>query len=236
MTRLLVHVEGQTEETFVNEILREYLVNRGYSSVSARIMGNARLRRRRGGIRSWPSAKRDIVTHLRQDRVSVSTTMVDFYGMPQQGDGAWPGRATAGHLAIPGKAAHVERELLKSVTEDMGDNFDQRRFVPFVVIHEFEGLLFSDCSAFSQAIGRPDLAASLSEIRNSVSTPEHINDSPLTAPSKRVEQLIRGYEKQLFGNLAILAISLERIREACPHFATWLDRLDRLGNPEPQLF
>lgn len=49
--RLLVHVEGQTEESFVNEILAPHLYgNFGYSSVSARLLGNARQRNRRGGI------------------------------------------------------------------------------------------------------------------------------------------------------------------------------------------
>ena len=67
MARLLIHLEGQTEEDFVNEILRDYLVERGYEDVSARIVGNARLRQRRGGIRPWPSVKRDIIHHLRED-------------------------------------------------------------------------------------------------------------------------------------------------------------------------
>ena len=53
MTRLLVHVEGQTEETFVNEVLSEHLILRGYTSVSARLVGNARQRERRGGIKAW---------------------------------------------------------------------------------------------------------------------------------------------------------------------------------------
>jgi hypothetical protein len=52
MPRLLVHVEGQTEETFVNDVLCEHLTRSGYSSVSARLVGNPRLRSRRGGIRS----------------------------------------------------------------------------------------------------------------------------------------------------------------------------------------
>jgi hypothetical protein len=39
MVRLLVHVEGETEETFSNEILRPYLLTAGYESVSARIIG-----------------------------------------------------------------------------------------------------------------------------------------------------------------------------------------------------
>ena len=83
MARLLVHVEGQTEETFVNDVLRSHLLRRGYESVSARIVGNARLRRRRGGIRPWLAVRKDIINHLRQDRGCVATTMVDFYGLPQ---------------------------------------------------------------------------------------------------------------------------------------------------------
>src|SRR3989442_1659467 len=106
MARLLVHVEGQTEEDFVNEVLRDHLVSQGYESVGARIIGNARLRRKRGGIRPWPSARRDILNHLRQDLACVATTMVDFYGLPQQGDGAWPGRAGAtGLRGVQGKAS-----------------------------------------------------------------------------------------------------------------------------------
>ncbi len=44
MTRLLVHVEGETEESFVNEILAPHLCSRGFSKVSARLIGNARQR------------------------------------------------------------------------------------------------------------------------------------------------------------------------------------------------
>ena len=93
MARLLVHVEGQTEEVFVNELLREHLIGVGYESVSARIVGNARLRQRRGGIRPWPSVRKDIINHLKEDAGCLATTMVDFYGLPRDGDGAWPGRA-----------------------------------------------------------------------------------------------------------------------------------------------
>lgn len=228
MARLLIHVEGQTEEDFVNEVLREHLVNQGYELVSARIMGNARLRRRRGGIRPWPSVRRDIVNHLRQDSGCIATTMVDFYGLPQQGDGAWPGRAGALGLDVQHKASRVERSLLDSVTEEMGAGFNRERFVPFVVMHEFEGLLFSDCAAFGEGIGRQDLVPNLRRIRDEFETPEHIDDSPITSPSKRLEDLVPGYEKPLLGTLAVLEIGLARIREECPHLDRWLGRLESL--------
>jgi hypothetical protein len=224
--RLLVHVEGQTEETFVNEILRDHLVAKGYHSVSARLVGNARLRRRRGGIRPWPSAKKDILTHLKQDPGCVATTMVDFYGLPKEGEGAWPGRLKASALRFESRASCVENAMEDGLKADLGDT---RRFVPFVVMHEFEGLLFSDCSAFSRAIGRPELEPSLSAIREQFGTPEEINDSQETAPSKQIEKLIVGYEKPFLGTLAARAIGLSRMRQECPHFREWLERLESVA-------
>ncbi len=109
---------------------------------------------------------------------------------------------------------------------EMGNAFDSARFVPFVVMHEFEGLLFSDCAAFSRSIGRPDLEARLREIREAFATPEEINDSPVTAPSKRVEALVPGYQKPLYGVSAALEMGLARIREECPHFDGWLKQLE----------
>jgi hypothetical protein len=154
--------------------------------------------------------------------------MVDFYGLPQHGEGAWPGRAEATHLEVRRKAKTVEDALLKDVSSVMGGGFYPNRFLPFVLMHEFEGLLFSDCAAFCQGIGRPDLEPHFSQIRNEFETPEDINDSPVTAPSKRVEELVPGYEKPLFGTLAVLEIGLDRIREQCPHFNDWLSNLESL--------
>ena len=225
MARLLIHVEGQTEEDFVNEVLRDHLVAQGYDSVSARIVGNARLRQRRGGIRPWPSVRKDIVNHVKEDPECIVTTMVDYYALPQKGAAAWPGRADAHRLNVHLRAACVERALLEDVTAHMGGRLNPRHFVPFVVFHEFEGLLFSDCAMFSNAIGRPHLETQFQAIRDLFPTPEEINDSPLTAPSKRVEALVPGYQKPLLGTLAALEIGLERIREECPHFRDWLDRL-----------
>lgn len=223
MSRLLVHVEGQTEETFVNEVLGPYLFGRGFHAVSARLLGNARQRDRRGGIRAWQSAKRDILRHLMEDPQAISTTMVDYYGLPAEVDRAWPGRVEARDLPSQEKAPHVENAINLDLAQTLGDT--PWRFVPFVVMHEYEGLLFSDCEAFGRGIGRPSLAADFQHIRDQFQTPEDINDSPLTAPSKRVEALVPGYEKPLLGTLAALEIGIDAIRRECPHFHHWLNTL-----------
>ena len=226
MARLLVHVEGETEEKFVNELLAPHLQDRGFASVRARLLGNARLRAHRGGIRPWSTARDDIVRHLKDDRECVATTMVDYYGLPDRGRGAWPGRGNAAAGAAAGKAAAVEAALADDVAGGMGTGFDRRRFVPHVTMHEFEALLFSDCERFGAGIDRPDLGPRLQEIRDAFANPEEVDDSPVAAPSKRIERLIPGYRKPLLGTLAALKIGLSRMRRHCPHFAGWLARLE----------
>jgi hypothetical protein len=225
MARLLIHVEGQTEEDFVNEVLRDHLVSRGYHSVEARIVGNARLRERRGGIIPWTSAKKDISNHLQEDRACFTTTMVDYYALP----GKWPGRAqSTSRGSTEEKARCVESAMLDDLATEMGTGFNSQRFVPFVVMHEFEGLLFSDCIAFSRAIGRLDLERKFQDTREQFRTPEEIDDSPDTAPSKRIEALEPRYQKPLLGVRAAQEIGLPRIQEECPHFRAWLNQLETL--------
>jgi hypothetical protein len=226
MARLLVHVEGQTEEVFVNELLREHLIGVGFESVSARIVGNARLRQRRGGIRPWPSVRKDIINHLKEDAGCLATTMVDFCGLPRDGDGAWPGRAEVADVEPRRKAALVEDALAADLARQVGEQVDPSRFIPFVVLHEFEGLLFSDCVAFARGMGRMEMEPHFRRIRDAFATPEDINDSPDTCPSKRVIDLAPGYEKPLFGTLAALEIGLTRIRAECPHFDEWLQNVE----------
>lgn len=227
MTRLFVHVEGQTEETFVNEALAPHLYEHGLTQVSARLIGNARQRSRRGGIKPWPAARRDIVAHLREDQECAATIMVDYYGMPIDGSGAWPGRSQAAAMAFSHKAQAIESRLLEDIREAMGSGFDVRRFIPYVMMHEFEAMLFSDCGRFGKAIGRPELSGKFQEIRDQFATPEEIDDSPETAPSRRIVRLVPGYEKPLMGNLAALAIGLDAIRSECPNFQCWLERLEQ---------
>ena len=228
MTRLLVHVEGETEEDFVNQVLAPNLYRCGFSKVSARLIGRGRQRDRRGGIQAWTVVRRDIVNHLREDPTGISTTMVDYYGMPQAGPGAWPGRSGANELAFPRNAETVENVIATDVCEQMGSDFNPERFVPYVMMHEFEAILFSDCDRFAEGIGEPELAPKFRAIRNNFATPEEIDDSPHTAPSKRVQSLVPGYEKPLLGTLAVLEIGLPAIRSACPHFRSWLERLESI--------
>ena len=227
MARILVHVEGQTEETFVNEVLADHL--RGFRhEVSARLLGRAHARGRRGGIRGWPVVRGDLIRHLTEDQTCVVTTMVDYYALPQEGEKAWPGRADAGRMNHDHKAPTITNALSADMIDRMNANYNPARFVPYVMMHEFEALLFSDCERFAQGLYRPELRESLEAIIAECGEPERINDDPETAPSKRVEALVPGYEKPTMGVLAALEIGLEPMRRACPVFDAWVTTLEGL--------
>ncbi len=225
MSRVLIHVEGETEETFVNEVLAPHLYGCGFRSVSARLVGKVRQRDRRGGIRGWDSVRVDILNHLKEDSGCLATTMVDYYGLPQTGVRAWPGREAAGKLPFAQNAATVEAALDADICSSMDRNFNPVRFLPFVMMHEFEALLFSDCTRFGVGIGRPDLAARFQDIRAAFASPEEIDDSPITAPSKRVEALVAGYEKPLLGVLAVLECPSGEPRAGLDGRRSWRGRI-----------
>ncbi len=218
MSRLLVHVEGQTEESFVNDLLAPYLhAQAGYWFVRAVGLGSAPTRSGRFGGRAWASAKKGILWDLRNDPALTVTTMVDFYALRQD----WPAKPTARH------AREIEAGMHRDIVEAMGPDFNPRRFIPFVMMHEFEALLFSN----------PDLLGSvlkvdpglLWEIRNQFPSPEEINDSVHTAPSKRIEGIQQRYEKVDDGIVCATAIGLLTMQDQCPHFAEWVRRLEARG-------
>jgi hypothetical protein len=67
----------------------------------------------------------------------------------------------------------------------------------------------------------------LRQIRATTS-PEDINDSPETAPSKRILAAMSGYQKTFHGPLIACDIGIDPMRAACPHFDQWLRALEGL--------
>lgn len=219
MIRLHVIAEGPTEETFVNEVLGPHLVDHGVSAVAI-LIGKT------GGAVSYARLKRDALLYLKSDPGSYCTTLVDYYGL---GNG-FPGKARIGEREAPAeKQRRLEEAIREDVREALGKRHDVTHFIPYVQMYEFEGLLFSDPARMAAGIGVRELEPALRAIRAAFSTPEHINDSSLTAPSKRILGLYPGYSKEFQGNLAALEIGLGTIRAACPLFDAWVARLEALG-------
>ncbi len=214
MTRAYVLVEGQTEETFVRELLAPHYSPRGLyltPIVAATSPGH------RGGIVRYSQVRPQIERLCKQDTNAFVTTMFDLYGLPND----FPGK-TGPEWARQGngrdKAALVEQAMMR----DIG----RQNFIPYIQVHEFEALLFVEPSCF-HGWADANVAATLSAVR-ATTEPEAINDNPRTAPSKRIQACMPDYQKTVHGPLIALDIGLDAMRAACPHFSDWLQRLDVL--------
>jgi hypothetical protein len=221
MIRLYVVVEGATEEGFARAVLYPHLLDRGVCLCTPRIGKPGH----KGGRVNYARAKKDILLLLKQDRNAYCTTLFDFYGL---GEG-FPRRAVPVNASVDQKAKSVEDPFHKDITTEMGHMFDVRRFIPYLQMHEFEGLLFSDVTVLAAKVGRPDLLTGLEAVRGEFRNPEEIDDGPTSAPSKRIQSLVPNYDKVFHGSLAARGIGLTRMRQECPRFSAWISRLEALA-------
>ena len=157
--------------------------------------------------------------------------MIDLYGLPAD----FPGRESVPPaLPAAGRARQHEAALASDIAARLGPLPVGRRLIPYLPLHEFEALLFSDPPAFAAAFpDRPDAIKPLQAIRDGFSDPEAIDDGPTTAPSKRLLGILPGYEKSVAGILSAQRIGLATLRRECRHFDAWVTRLSALPHEGP---
>ena len=219
MNRVRILVEGQTEQNFVTDILKPYFDSKN-------IFLHAVMFSRTGGIIGYNKAKKVILSSLKEDAGIICTTMVDFYGMPID----WPGRNQVKDITrYLDKASTVEDSLFNDIKKSFDDSFNSKRFLPYVQMHEFEALLFSSPEKLAQSLGDESLTASFLKIRNKYQNPEEINDNHDSCPSRRITGIFQDFRKTMNGISAANHIGLTQMRQECPHFNDWIEKLERIG-------
>ena len=220
MIRVHVICEGQTEEMFVKEILSGFFSSRGICLIPTLIGKPGH----KGGNFKFDRLFTDVRARLLGDKTSYCTTFFDFYGLPEN----FPGKQEAlSCLNLQDKVLHISNVMSDKLRIELGEE-PLRRFIPYIQMYEFEGLLFSAPDVLAQAIYKPDLKLEFQKIRNKFTTPEEINNSPLSAPSKRIKALFSEYDKPIHGSLAALEIGLNTIRSECHLFDRWLKIIEKL--------
>jgi hypothetical protein len=216
MKRIYLLVEGQTEETFVREVLAPHYAK-------ARLFMTPILLRTspgyKGGVTSYGKVKSQLTRLCRQDRGAAVTTIIDLYGLPQD----FPGKSRS-DFPIAGTGVQKAKFLEARLGQDIGES----NFIPYLMVHEFEAMLFSDPARFGDWSDSEDVAKDLERVASGFRTPEDINESPQLAPSKRIMASMPSYEKTFHGPIIAAEIGLDALRRRCAHFAEWLTRLERL--------
>lgn len=192
--------EGQTEERFVKYLSKAYF-NAKEISLKPVIVNKV------GSMEGNVSIDR-VVDYIKKAEGEIVTTLVDYYGFKDQG----------------GRTAQQIEHIIKEKAE--------RAFlIPYLQMHETEALWFSNIDSIKDAKQADthqyeNLQAIIAEYPN----PEDINNSPQTAPSKRLKTIFKDYQKILDGELIFKRISIEEMKAKCPKFSSWLDSIEEMVN------
>jgi len=215
--------EGQTEDRFVKEILAPHLLPCGiYATSIICETKRAAGKKYKGGVSKYSKIKAELEILCKGDPSAFVTTMIDYYKLPSD----TPGKETTGD------AFKIASEIETAVKVNIGG---QRNLFVSLIVHEFEGLLFSDVSAFNGEAKADDKALlELARIKSSFSTPEHINDSEMTTPSKRIKKILPEYSKTLNGIPIAKRIGIDKIAQECQHFKAWLENIQAMGQEGTQ--
>ncbi len=199
VVRLAISVEGQTEERFIKMVVVPHLQKRKIYAAPS-LLG-------KGGNVSLPRIKKDLGNLAHSfDKV---TTMYDFYGFKGKGKND--------------TKESLERKMVEYVAEPL-----RGKIIPYIQMYEFEGLLFSSPEAIENNIHQADLAEWAKNVLQQFNNdPEKINDSPDTAPSKRLGSKA-SYIKTVHGPNICKEIGLDVLRQRCTGFSSWLSSLEAL--------
>jgi hypothetical protein len=228
MVRLYFYVEGQTEQEYAARVLRPHLARFGVQVMGAVLAASGRKAGHisRGGGRRYQPMRKDLGNLLKQDAHADArfTTMFDLYAL-HDGFPGWDEAEKQRH--IPGERILT---LERAFAADVGD----RRFLPYIQLHEFETILFCDPSHF--ALVYEDKNAGIAALQAAVAeakSPELVNDGTDTAPSKRIIRVFPQYrgEKTTVGVELAECVGIDKTRSLCPHFDQWLRALESLAAP-----
>ena len=224
MLDVIVLCEGHTEREFCRNVVAPHLAARGIA-LAGTLPGKPL--RRHGGVPPWPSYENELLRLAKERADRHVAVLVDYYAMPE----SWPGRKDAPAKPVAERGRHVECKLKAALEKRL-----HGRFHPCVQLHEFESLLFVDpeISALSIAVGGGRVSHNVAEQMKDIKMAcgglvEQINDGPETAPSKRLINILPGYDKVAWGVTAAADVPLEALRAGCPWLNLWLEELEGLA-------
>ncbi len=195
-----IHIllEGQTEEGFVRRLLTPYFASLGLH-LNPIIVQTRREDSRitnRGGYIPLARLEQQINRLLGDSSATAVTMMFDFYGMKN----AFPDR-----INLQGTTGSQRVRQLEAI---MASAIDNRRFIPYLQLHEFEAFLFVSPSDTADVLGCQNQRMRIARVSQAFTSPEEINDDPITAPSKRISAIDASYDKVFHGPLIASRIGL----------------------------
>lgn len=209
MTNLYVYCEGQTEKTFVDDLLSPFLADKGIYAIPI-ICGDGRSGKK-GGIWNYQQVIRELTVLCHEHPNEFVTTMID-YSPPHK-------------LELDYKTEGTVDEQIRSMETAIESSIKANNLIMNFMLHEFEAIFYSSPDAFIEF--GSSIPAKVQRIADKSGGPEMINTSADTLPSKRLDSIIPGYtETKTFYTKKLLEnMTLDGICSKCDHFREWLKRV-----------
>ncbi|HBE6261669.1 TPA: DUF4276 family protein [Escherichia coli] len=220
---VMVIVEGKTEQIFIERVLAPYLAQKMIFIYATQVSKPGQ----KGGDIRFSRVCQDIGNHLKQRPDTIVTTFIDYYGTKD-----WPGLS---ELLPHSTSMQIAERLNQASRQEINALFSayrsDTRFIPFIAVHEFESLLFSDSNVLASALGINE--SLITAVLEECGEPEAINNSPQTAPSKRLNGWCANgkFAKTTQGITIAESTGIAKIREACPLFNYWLEQIEAARVP-----
>lgn len=226
MKRVCIVCEGQTEETFVRDVLAPAFYHLNLNLIPEMVETSPG---HKGGALKYDRVKRHLRNTLRQSSAPVVTTLFDLYRLNSD----FPSFAASQAQPDLSRRLNVLKQALHAdVVAEAG--CQPERFIPYIQPYEFEALLFSDVPTLTRIEpGWQSATAALAAARAVAESPEHINDRPETKPAAHLERELNNpsYRKRRHGPIAAQKIGLAKIEAECAFFAAWLAQIRELVQP-----
>jgi hypothetical protein len=218
MKRIIVICEGPTEQSFFRTNLLAHFAERNL------FVQTPLIKKSQGGVVKWEILKREIENYLKSNNDVFVTTFLDYYGI--NSNLGFPNWDDAHKIFDKEERMDfLENAMLNSIKKQ-----HHYRYIPYLQLHEFEGLLFNNIDIFKNNISPDELVGllELQEVFENFSNPELINNSKENSPSNRLKRIIKGYNKIVFGDILSEAIGINNIRSKSPRFNNWISKLESL--------
>ncbi len=210
MIRVVISVEGQTEFEFCNQLLVPFFIKNNIQLTPIIVTTKREKcgKKYKGGCINLDRVKNELQKLL--PNFDYVTTFYDFYGFKDIDE----------NITVD----ELETEIFRL--------FNNEKLIPYIQKYEFETLLFSDSLYYEDYFDDKNAKIEIEKIINSCGGIENINNSPQTAPSKRIEKFFNSYDedynKIIDGMDIANEIGLDIIMQECSRFKSWIDRIKNL--------
>lgn len=141
------------------------------------------------------------VKYINRTKPGIVTTLIDYYGFKKS-----------------------TNKTPEEIMDEIKSKSLREPTIPYLQMYEIEALWFSDVDKIASKMNADcNQKEELRKIIEEFSNPEDINNSPNTAPSKRLEKIFTGYDKPSDGERIAKEIGIYTILDKCPRFRQWTE-------------